>query len=91
MPRFETHYEWVAEKTDEDGDIIDTNYTDTLADARAWKGDAEGNLGLVKKRGNEEESEVFRAYAYFDENGYLSDYFEDGSHVPARFLKEAQS
>lgn len=88
--RNEITYEWTLEEL-EDGDIIDSDFTDTLkAD---WINRPNTDLGLLYREGNEVDGETDRYYAYVRE-GKLPEYFSNelnqplGIKVPQRFHKE---
>lgn len=84
------HYEWTLE-TLEDGDIIDSTFSDSLTfdkeDIR------EKDLGLVRNVGNNDDGLIDRWWAYV-KDGKLPQFFEDAyrqpTHykIPAKFHKE---
>lgn len=86
----EVHYEWVAEPTDEFGDIIDPLFGDTFADVVKF---AEGyechatNFALVRNAGTEADGLEERGYAYLDETDHLPEYFDCGHKVPKKFAR----
>ena len=85
-------YEWSLETLDENHDIMDCNFEDTLT---FDKGSLEGNdLCLLRNIGNEEEGLIDRVYAYV-KDGKLPAYFEsemggegNSYKIPERFHKE---
>lgn len=84
------NYEWSYEITDIDGDIIDSDFSDTLI---AFKNDTGGNIVLVRNEGNEVDGVTDRYWAYIKEDGTLPEYFSDSYHeinikVPQKFHKE---
>lgn len=82
-------YEWTLEET-EDGDIIDSDFSDTLDFNKA---DLAGkDLGLVRNEGNEIDGVNDRYWAYV-KDGKLPEYFSDSRgevniKVPQRFHNE---
>lgn len=85
----EISYEWTFE-TIEDGDIADVDFNEKLDDLKT---DDDGQLGLVRRVGNEADGEISRAYAYV-KDGVLPETFIDldgsdtGIKVPKRFIEE---
>lgn len=68
-------YEWTLE-TIEDGDIVDSDFSDTLS---FDKGLLHGNdVGLVRNEGNEISGVVSRLWAYV-KDGKLPEYFSDAN------------
>lgn len=85
-------YEWSLE-TIEDGDIIDSDFSDSLVwNAEELKGN---ELVLVRNEGNENEGVTDRFWAYV-KNSKLPEFFQDGGgqtikiKVPQKFHKELQ-
>lgn len=82
-------YEWDYE-TVEDGDVIDHDHSDKLADfSEDRKTDT---LVLVRNEGSEEDGLTDREWAYVVD-GKLPDYFQDargvnGSKVPIKYHQE---
>jgi hypothetical protein len=100
--KYKTSYEWVAEDCDENGDIIDPAYGDTLAEVMRYHAPADNvSYALVKNIGNQEDGLKSREYAYL-KNNYkvtyvavcgvwaqsLPDEFDDGGIIPLRFHVE---
>ncbi len=89
--RSEIKYEWCYETVDEDGDIIDNDHEDVLAE---FSKERETNtLVLIRDFGNEEEGLINRSWAYV-KDGKLPICFsgENGEYpnqiVPKRFHLE---
>ncbi len=86
----QTQYEWDLESVDEYGDIIDHNWFDNCPGTPT-----ESNVELVLIKdiaygypGDPDSYDMEeRTWAYVV-NGFLPDYFQDGSKVPARFHTE---
>jgi len=93
MFRVTTQYEWVTEPIDKWGDIIDPQFSDTLATAimqgrlRDFEGMVKVDLGLVRYRGSDAEGELERDYAYIID-GVMPTEFPGGVKVPKRFQTE---
>lgn len=99
--RSKTYYEWIVEQMDPatvgtgDPEIMDTSAFDSLAEAKAFAAQYDGDpveLGLTRNVGNEVEGLLDRSWAYV-KDGKLADHFdyglgEIGASVPARFHKE---
>lgn len=82
-----TAYEWVVEEMDGE-DIEDTHCFDSLKEAKTALGPGDC-LALRKMKSNRDADSVDSfAYAYMD-SGKLPEKFDDGSFVPARYLREA--
>jgi hypothetical protein len=86
-------YEWTLETLD-DGDIIDSNFSDTLT---FDKSDLDGkDLGLVRNEGNEADGVTDRLWAYV-KDGKLPECFSDSMgtlvaiKVPQRFHNELKA
>lgn len=84
------NYEWTLETLD-DGDIIDSDFSDSLTFDKA---DLPGNdLGLVRHEGNEDDGVTDRVWAYV-KDGKLPECFSDSMgttiaiKVPQRFHNE---
>ena len=61
-------YEWTLE-TLQDGDIVDSDFSDTLSFDKA---ELPGNdLGLVRNEGNENEGVTYRLWAYVKDGSCL--------------------
>lgn len=87
-------YEWVIEEVDADGDIINVDHTDTLADALKRMqypvDDSNHNqLGLVRDTWSKDDPGNLedRQWAYV-EDGKLPAEFDGGAKVPKRFHAE---
>lgn len=86
-------YEWCYEVTDENGDIIDSNFADKLSE---FSKSEEGVLVLVRNEGDEINGLEDRQWAYV-KDGKLPLKFSDarnveiGIDVPKRFFKELKS
>lgn len=94
-------YEWLVERSDEFGDILDVRHFDTLADAKT---DVEGSededreagltieIGLVRDR-LDDLGVAERGWAYLRADGTLPSHFNDTEAdrwpVPKRFHQEA--
>ena len=86
--KLQTTYEWVIEDLDEYGDIQDTSSWDRLSEIPDLRlNDTGFDIGLMKRIGNEDIGEQYRAYAYI-RNGKLGATFDDNSEVPDRFHRE---
>lgn len=97
--RISTFYEWVVETVDvhdEDSeDIIDCSYwaenerKNAEADFAATQAPAGGRVdfALCRRTGNEDEGDLFRGYAYRNEDGSWPTEFDCGHAIPARFFK----
>lgn len=86
--RTELKYEWGDEVSDEHGDIVDCDFSDTLKEL----GDIKGSLVLVRSAGNEVVGVSDRQWAYV-KDGKLPTYFSDSAvetnvMVPKRFHDE---
>ncbi len=84
-------YEWCYETVDEEGDIIDNNFADTLME---FTDNAKTNqLCLVRNEGDEINGLEDRFWAYVKDSK-LPEWFEDGAgeeigiKVPQRFHNE---
>lgn len=80
----QTYYEWTVEEENDDGDIVDSFFFDTLAEAVKF---GSGTIGLVRNAGSESEGVEDRQWAY-PVDGKLPDFFDGGAKVPGRFTKE---
>lgn len=84
-------YEWTLEELDPDGDIIDSDFSDTLT-FDDYDPDIHA-LGLVRNTGNDRDGVTDRLWAYV-KNGELPVYFADSMgvdsslRVPQRFHDE---
>ena len=91
-----THYEWIVEQVNADGDIIDTNAYDSASDAYhamacAPEHGCHYELGLTRNTGNNDAGLTGRSWAYVDKDGNLPANFTDGDAngaVPQRFHGE---
>jgi hypothetical protein len=89
--------EWLAEKLDFYGDIIEVVHCDTYAEAREVRQSTmhKVDIGLVRDRGNDTEGLIDRQWAYI-EKGKLPERFSDsggakGPLVPAKYHREIKS
>lgn len=80
-------YEWTAEYV-VDGDIEDSDFGATLKEVQQSHPLAT-DFGLVLNIGNEHEGVTHRSWAYLTDDG-LPERFEDGTPVPARYIREAR-
>lgn len=80
----QTYYEWTVEVENEDGDIVDSYFFDTLAEAVNF---GSGALGLVRNVGSDSEGVEDRQWAY-PVDDKLPDFFDGGAKVPSRFAEE---
>ena len=92
MSKITTAYEWTWETTDAHGDITDCGYTATLTECRQ-ESPAGAECALVRRRGNDDEGEVERGYAYCQPSPtgtglVLPQFFDDGAKVPQKFHAE---
>ena len=85
----ETSYEWSLETLDQYADVVDLDFSESLADLMHGRALMEGQrLCLLKRRGNDAKGERDRGYAYV-EDGVLDGEFDNGmGKVPARFHAE---
>lgn len=84
-----TAYEWTVEEMDGD-DIIDSRCFDSFAEAKA--GLEPGCVLVLRKLKSNRDGDSVDAFAYaYLTNGALSAEFDDGSKVPARYLREANA
>jgi hypothetical protein len=85
------YYEWDIETTNEEGEIYDHNFADTLSEVVL----TEGDLVLIRSVGNENTGLVDRSWAYV-KDGKLPACFYDGCEnntavpVPKRFVSELE-
>jgi hypothetical protein len=91
-------YEWAAELVDRDDDIQDVAHFGTLTEAMGWNplrktGDKIQHALLVHyvsfSSDCDVDEEAGRSYAYLDDDGRLTNRFEDGARVPDRYIREA--
>ena len=75
-------YEWTIE-TIEDGDIVDTDFSDLLE----FTPEPNQIVGLRRYTGSASSGITGSSYAY-PENGELPTHFDDGERVPARYHAE---
>lgn len=88
-------YEWTIELIDPGGDIIESDFSDSLKELPIWTpaNSHKVDVGLVMNSGTEVTGIEDRLWAYI-KNGILPEYFsnaqlsETGYKVPARFHKE---
>jgi len=81
-------YEWVAEEYDENGDIIDPMFGETLNEVLGFLPPAPNvKYALTKNIGDRWEGLQDRQYAYVTVFG-LPVEFDDGYKVPARYHRE---
>jgi len=79
-----TVYEWSYETLDENGDIIDVDFSDRLKNNNASK------ICLIKRIGDEIDCEKNRWYAYIEDNR-LPKYFNNSlAKVPQKYHNELQ-
>lgn len=89
--RYQVRYEFSAEVEDEHGDIVDSWFFETLAEALATAATADAGRGekinvcLVRDEGNDIDGLVDRQWAYVDTDGYLPSHFDGGAAVPQKF------
>ncbi len=84
MARTFTTYEWALETLNDDGDIVDVDFFDTLHDLVEYESNLDGKRIALVKHTNlayRDGEEIDRNYAYV-EDGELEAEFEDGSTVP---------
>lgn len=81
----ETAYEWVTEETDEDGDILDSDFSEKLSELSGPVS------ALVKRIGDEGNGEQERYYAYIVDGVLPAEFENDGGKVPKRYIKELQN
>ncbi len=79
------NYEWTIETTDENGDVVASDFSDTF-DAFVHV-DADQRVALVRTAGNEEVGVTARQWAYV-ECGRLPAKFDGGASIPGRFQSE---
>ena len=86
--RNKVSYEWVAEETDEHGDIIEPWFGESLHEVLYCTMDSQFKVrvALVRNEGNDEDGLQDRQYAYVV-NGLLEP-FDGGAMIPKRFFKE---
>lgn len=90
MKGHETKYEWTFESVDEFGDIVDSDFSESLSGFD--KGQHQGeDLGLVRNEGDEINGLQDRFFAYV-KDGKLPDHFDDHPNmkVPKRYHKELE-
>ena len=93
MARDRVTYEWVAEETDEHGDVNNCQFFETRAEAEAAPSITGCPIvvALVRNTGNNADGLTSRYYAYLNEDGSLPEFFStihheaDGPSVPQRF------
>ncbi len=91
-------YEWTVENIDEDGDIQDSHFADTITDVLLMIDEdyPRNDIGLIRKEGNDADGVQEIYYAYL-KDGKLPDVFTDsggndvGIKVPSRFINEANA
>ena len=95
-------YEWVVEyipdRSDDDGDIVEVNHFDTFNEAFNWVLDSaapfDHDIALVRDVGNDAEGIIDRAWAYLNEDDKLPETFtysageDSGIRVPKRYHTE---
>lgn len=85
-------YEWTLEEI-QDGDIVDSDFSDSLIPYKEYLGNDNYDIGLVLNEGNGVDGLQNREWAYI-KNGKLPEYFYNGSNektqnkIPAKFHKE---
>lgn len=88
-------YEWTKELIDEGGDIVDSDFADSLKDFQL-KDTERYDLGLVRNEGSERAGVTGRLWAYVV-NNKLPEYFSeaDGNQttikVPAKYHNELKN
>lgn len=95
-----THYEWIVETLDEDGNVEDVAHWATYAEALVWAAtlqqqERDVDVGLYWRKVDDDDPFFFdEAWAYIDE-GSLPVFFEDAygvqkTKVPQRFHREVE-
>jgi len=75
----EVTYEWCCEYTDNNGDIVDCDFSQKLSDVYpARRKDYQPTFCLIRNYGNDEDGLLDRGYAYATEY-----YFDSGHKVPS--------
>lgn len=93
--RTEVKYEWSIETVDEHGDIVDCDFSDTLAAFKDEWPVPNVELALLRREGSESQGETDRLWAYI-KDGKLPETFSDAwgapvsVNVPKRFHKELE-
>lgn len=91
----EIKYEWSIEEVDEHGDIVHSDFSETL-NAFSKEQVTENALCIVRNEGNEANGLEGRLWAYV-KNFKLPEHFssaigeEDGPKVPQKFHKELEA
>jgi hypothetical protein len=78
-------FEWVVEYTDKYGDIHDHDRGDTISDVWPAQRDVDGCAAVItlcRMRGNEEEGELDRGYAYKGDDRFCS-----GHGIPSKYKR----
>ena len=82
-------YEWVYEETDENGDIIDPLFADTLKEVLLNADGEKYDIALVLNEGDVGDGLTFRDYAYI-KNSKLPTEFPCGYKIPKKFHAEVR-